>query len=103
MQGGPEGARYCCNESGWMTEFTFEKWFLEVFLPLTKEEAGDEPRLLIFDGLNSHISYNVAKQAKDNNVHLLVLPPHSSHALQPLDVLVFKSTKCWSTTCLKHF
>ena len=40
----------------------------------------------------------------DNNVHLLVLPPHSSHALQPLDVGVFKSTKCcWSTTCLNHF
>ena len=102
MQHGVEGALYSCNESGWMLDINFTKWFCEVFLPNTK--SGDEPRLLIFDGHNSHISYRVAKAAKDADVHLLCLPPHSSHALQPLDVAVFRSLKaCWSEVCLNFF
>ena len=82
----------------------FTRWFHDIFLPETNNISKGEPRLLIYDGLNSHISYEVARSAVDHNVHLLVLPPHSSHALQPLDVGVFKSTKtCWSTTCLLHY
>ena len=104
LSGGPDNAKYTCNESGWMTGDFFTKWFHDIFLPETNNISKGEPRLLIYDGLNSHISYEVARSAVDHNVHLLVLPPHSSHALQPLDVGVFKSTKtCWSTTCLLHY
>ena len=49
--------------------------------------------MLIFDGHNSHLTYNTVKSAIDNNVILLCLPPHTSHALQPLDVSVFRSVK----------
>ena len=31
--------------------------------------------------------------ARENNVHLLCLPAHTTHILQPLDVGVFKSFK----------
>ena len=100
--GGPEDARYGVNDSGWMLEYNFERWFLDVFLPLTT--SNGEPRLLIFDGHNSHLSYNIAKAAFDANVHLLCLPPNCSHALQPLDVSCFRSAKhIWSEVCRKFY
>ena len=45
--------------------------------------------VLIFDGHHSHISLELIELAKNNNIHLLCLPPHSTHLLQPLDVSVF--------------
>ena len=41
--------------------------------------------------------------ARDNNVHILCLPAHTTHILQPLDVGVFKSLKSnYSKACKKH-
>ena len=46
----------------------------------------------------------MAKAALDNNIHLLCLPPHTTHALQPLDVACFRSAKAiWSDVCNKFF
>ena len=104
MRGGPEGALYGFNKSGWMMDINFEAFFIKVFLPKTAELAGTDDRLLIFDGHNSHITFKTAKAAMENKVHLLCLPPHSSHALQPLDVSVFFSVKTvWSKVCLQYF
>ena len=89
MRGGPEGALYGFNKSGWMLDINFENYFIDVFLPKTAELAGTDDRLLIYDGHNSHITFKTAKAAMENKVHILCLPPHSSHALQPLDVSVF--------------
>ena len=101
--GGPVGAFYGVNKSGWMEDRDFENWFLKVFLPMSDKGTG-QPRLLMFDGHNSHLSYKVAKAAYDANVSLLCLPPHCSHALQPLDVSCFKSGKdIWSEVCKKFY
>ena len=41
--------------------------------------------------------------ARENNIHLLCLPAHTSHILQPLDVGVFYSFKInYSKACKKH-
>lgn len=47
----------------------------------------------MLDGHSSHISFDVIEIARDNNIHLLCLPAHTTHLLQPLDVAVFKSLK----------
>ena len=49
--------------------------------------------LLIPDGCSSHISIELIELAKENDVHLLCLPSHTTHVLQPLDVGVFNSFK----------
>ena len=49
--------------------------------------------LLVLDGHGSHITIDVIEFARSNNVHLLCLPSHTSHILQPLDIGVFKSLK----------
>ena len=48
------------------------------------------PVLLIEDGHGSHITLDVIELARANDTHLLCLPSHTSHILQPLDIGVFK-------------
>jgi hypothetical protein len=49
--------------------------------------------LLILDGHNSHIMLNVVHKARSVGLDLVTLPSHTSHALQPLDVSIFKPFK----------
>ena len=51
------------------------------------------PVLLVLDGHGSHITIDVIEHARANEIHMLCLPSHTSHILQPLDVGVFKSFK----------
>lgn len=54
------------------------------------------PVILYFDGHHSHISMELIRRARDNNIILLCLPPNTTHLLQPLDVGVFAPVKtCW--------
>ena len=53
----------------------------------------ERPILLFVDGHTSHMTLDVIDVARSNGVILFCLPPHTTHALQPLDVAVFKSLK----------
>ena len=46
-------------------------------------------RLLIVDGHSSHIHPKVVDYTLDHNIHMLFLPSHSTHIMQPLDVGLF--------------
>ena len=92
VDGDPD-ALYTHTESGWMEERIFQNWFMHIFVPRTVPADPSQPRLLIFDGHSSHISFDMAWAAVQNNIHLLCLPPHTTHALQPLDVACFRSAK----------
>jgi hypothetical protein len=48
-----------------------------------------EPILFIFDGYGSHLSERLHQLAMANNIHILCLPPHTTHCLQPLNVGIF--------------
>ena len=48
---------------------------------------------MLYDGHRSHISLTLTEWAKAHNVVLFVLPPHTSHLTQPLDVRVFRPFK----------
>ena len=48
-------------------------------------------------------SVDVIEQARANDIHLLCLPAHTTHILQPLDVSVFKSFKSnFSKACTNY-
>ncbi|KAF2887958.1 hypothetical protein ILUMI_18215 [Ignelater luminosus] len=51
------------------------------------------PILIIYDGHSTHVNHKVVKLAQENNLTILKLSPHTSHFLQPLDLVVFKSFK----------
>ncbi|KAF8771000.1 hypothetical protein HNY73_018463 [Argiope bruennichi] len=79
-KGGSPGALYACTESGWIQDSVFES-LMDHFIKYT--ENLQKPVLLIYDGHGSHMTYGTVKKAIDI---ILCLPPHTSHALQPLDV-----------------
>ena len=94
--GAPADTMFMVSDSGWMTK---EIWFQQFvkWIPLIR------PVLLIQDGHSSYISIELIELARANSVHLLCLPPHTTHILQPLDVGVFKPFKsAFSQACHKY-
>ena len=82
----PVGAKWAVQEKGWMTDELGEMWFRDVFL---KGCGPQRPQLLIMDGHSSHESLAILELATEQNIHLLCLPPHCTHFLQPMDRTVF--------------
>jgi len=82
-----------CNSKGWTSNEHGLKWLRQCFEPFTQEKAEGEYRLLICDGHDSHITGNFIAHCMENNIVLMILPPHSSHLTQPLDIGVFGALK----------
>lgn len=58
----------------------------------TKDKAGPRARrLLLVDSHSNHINMKFIDYADRNRIILVVLPLHSTHRLQPLDVGIFSS------------
>jgi len=91
MNNAAAGAAYTMSDSGWVNGEVLMKYLNEHFLKFVQRGSGDniEPILLIYDGHSSHVSLDIVKWARRHHVVLFVLPPHSSHALQPLDIACF--------------
>jgi len=68
-------------------------WLTRCFNSYTSDKANRRTRLLVCDGHDSHISAEFVRYCYEHNIALLLLLPHSSHLIQPLDVGVFSSLK----------
>jgi hypothetical protein len=89
----PQDWRFSTSSSGWTSDSHSYEWLTTVFEPLIKPKDPTARRLLIMDGHSSHITTNVIAFCMRNAIDLLILPPHCSHILQPLDVGVFAPLK----------
>ncbi|KAH3708958.1 hypothetical protein DPMN_068417 [Dreissena polymorpha] len=89
MQGASAGAGYAMSDSGWSTTTVFQDYLKIHFLKHVKRDHENQPVLLILDGHTTHTSSELIQWALTNNIHIFVLPAHTSHVLQPLDVAVF--------------
>ena len=85
--------RFSASTKGWTSNIHRLQWLQQVFEPETHGIADGRPRLLIADGYNSHISASFIAHYMQYNIDLLILPPHCSHILQPLDIGVFRPLK----------
>ncbi|XP_043234050.1 MFS-type transporter clz9-like [Amphibalanus amphitrite] len=86
-EGAPPGTVFVYHRSGWMQTDIFTRWF-QHFLRHAKPSA-EEPVLLILNGhltLTHTRNLDLIELARDNHVTIVVIPPHTSHRLQPLDV-----------------
>jgi len=102
LEGSPPGTAYACHPSGWMQMEIFVQWFRH-FLSHTKPSEND-PVLLILDGHNAHTrNLEVIELARKNHVILLVLPPHCTHRLQPLDVAFMKPLSTYYTQAIEKY
>lgn len=82
------------QKNGWIDKAIFEQYCLEVLIPQFERRAKELPRgnrqgLLILDGHNSRANSKVIKVFKEANIDVLVLPAHTSHITQPLDLCFF--------------
>jgi len=71
------------------------EWIQRVFEPATREKAGGKARILICDGHGSHVSADFVGFCIQHKIVMLLMPPHSSHYCQPLDVGVFSPLKTY--------
>ena len=85
--------RFSTSNSGWTSNSHAYEWLTTLFEPETRPLNPDSRRLLIMDGHGSHITANVIAYAMENAIDLLILPPYTSHVLQPLDVSCFAPLK----------
>jgi len=82
-------AYFGASENGWSSDAFARTWLTRVFHEHTKAKAGRKRRLLILDGHGSHVNHDFVNLAEKYRISVAVLPPHSTHRLQPLDVGVF--------------
>lgn len=63
----------------------------------TKAKAAGRRRLLLVDGHASHYTFGFLDYARQNRIHILCYPSHSTHIFQGLDVVIFSALKrCWT-------
>jgi hypothetical protein len=94
------------SPNGWTDANAAQEWLEIVFDPETSLIAKGRKRLLILDGHNSHSTLKFALYAERHGIVVLILPPHTTHRLQPLDVGVFnhlahawkKEVNLWGST-----
>ncbi len=91
------GTRYAVSDNGWVDQGLFYFWLKEHFL---SNVVSRRPILLLLDGHSSHFEPNTIQFAKDNDIIIFCLPPHTTHECQPLDCSFFRSLKThWQQSC----
>jgi hypothetical protein len=80
------------SPSGWTNSELGLAWLEQVFERCTKQKArlGRDWHLLILDGHGSHLTFEFLEYCEAHRILVSVFPPHSTHTLQPLDVVCFK-------------
>ncbi|RPA76807.1 DDE-domain-containing protein, partial [Ascobolus immersus RN42] len=84
------GCGFASSPNGWTSKQIFRWWIEHHFHVYTKPSDPSQHRLLILDGHNSHITVDSLEFCRRNNIHILCLPAHTTHLLQPLDVGMFR-------------
>ncbi|KAJ1021822.1 hypothetical protein NDA13_005434 [Ustilago tritici] len=80
---------FATSQNGWTDNELALHWLKDCFNKHTKQRAQGKYQLLIIDGHGSHITAEFIQQAWDSRIICLCLPPHATHLLQPLDVVIF--------------
>nr|CAI5821220.1 unnamed protein product [Callosobruchus analis] len=83
IKDGPTGCDMAVTDTSYMDTPTFLKYLGHFEKHTSPTEQN--PVLVLLDNHVSHVSLQVVTFAKDNYIHLLSLPPHSSQKTQPLD------------------
>src|SRR5579859_6730334 len=95
----PPGWMFTTNAKGWTNNYHSLQW-LHYFDAQTRLhlQSLDKYHLLLCDGHDSYISVDFVSYCIQHRIELVLLPPHSSYLIQPLDVGIFGPLK----TALSH-
>ncbi|HEX3643230.1 MAG TPA: hypothetical protein VHV10_18250 [Ktedonobacteraceae bacterium] len=81
-------ALFGTTQSGWISSDLALDWLKEV-IDLETAQSGGAYRLLLLDGHSSHLTWQFLDFCDRSRIIIGLLPPHSTHLLQPLDVGLF--------------
>ncbi|KAK3100399.1 hypothetical protein FSP39_019286 [Pinctada imbricata] len=84
LDGTSPGASGEVSETGWSNALIFRKYLQQHFIKHIPRD--DHHVLLLMDGHSTHVSVGLIEWAKENKIVFFILPAHTSHILQPLDV-----------------
>jgi len=96
IEGAVAGSVGKMSDSGWINRGIFEEYVtshLARYAALNVNLDDKPVTLVLYDGHKSHLSLTLTTWASERNIILFVLPPHSSHLTQPLDIGVFGPLK----------
>jgi hypothetical protein len=92
LNSAPPGSKAACHAAEWFQKESFTHWF-KYFVRSVKLSKKD-PVILMPYGHSAHSkNIEVIDCARENGVHIVCLPPHSTHCLQLLDVFFLQSLK----------
>ena len=93
---GMEGTQCTTQANAWCDTKVFMEWVSSIFLPATQNRrSAANPIIVVMDNFFAHINPDVLMSLVKDHVFVVLLPPHSSHLLQPLDVGIMGPFKHW--------
>ena len=98
----PITCKLAVTSKGYITKAKIHEYGVHFVKYLDLFSLLGQPNLLILDSHKLHI-YNVAfyDEMKEHDIHLLAIPPHTSHLVQALDSTPFAEFKhCWQKNLL---
>ena len=99
---GPPLCHWDTSKSGWFNMGVFDNWFEAVVVPWAITHKGKH-KVVLGDNLSSHLSPVSLERAEELGVHFRLLPPNTTHFLQPLDVAFFGPLKrAWRDQLLAY-
>ena len=92
--GSPPNTIVRASKDGYTTSKLFVEFGRHFVQYLRRKAANARKHILVLDGHSTH-TYNVEflTLMRHNNVEVICLPPHATHALQPADKALFASMK----------
>ena len=91
-EGASAGCGFAMSETGWSNSLLFQEYLKKHFLKFVPKHEGSKV-LVLYDGSSIHFSAELIDWALTQDIVLFVIPPHSSHLLQPLDIGCFSPLK----------
>ncbi|CAG2252971.1 unnamed protein product [Mytilus edulis] len=85
MNGATPGAVGAVSDSGWSNTNIFRQYLTDHFLKHILGRNNDNVLHLLY-GHKSHVAVDIIECAQEHHIIIHVLPAHTSHILQPLDV-----------------
>jgi hypothetical protein len=86
------GWKFITSKKGWTSDLIGFEWLKAHFQPFVSKSTNLR-HLLIIDGHSSHVTARFIAFCITSKIDLFLLPPHSSHKTQPLDLSIFRPLK----------
>ncbi|RPA73509.1 DDE-domain-containing protein, partial [Ascobolus immersus RN42] len=89
------------SDTGYINDAVSLEWVHHFDEETRKVQVG-EYRLLLLDGHISHCTVEFVRYCDDNKIIPLCLLPHTTHFLQPLDVMIFQPYKHFHSKAIEE-